>query len=239
MARKSRLNLRYNVEVHDFIDSARENGIIIKPGIPTNILLFQEESYPHDHDDQPGVEHRMAGKFIRNMSLSRLLNPGLPVLVHMNTTGGEWEDGMAIYDTIKKHPSPVTILDYTKATSMSSIIFLAGDKRVMMPDSHFMYHEGWLGIFNTEKGFASTYEFHKRTSKTRMWEIYVDALKEQGRYSNLSKEKISTILRENMDREQDVHLTPKEAVEWGFVDEIFDGNWDNLTKYTKKQLSRK
>ena len=30
----------------------------------------------------------------------------------------------------------------------------------------------------------------------------------------------------------------RETVEWGFYDEVFDGNWDKLTKYTDEQQER-
>jgi ATP-dependent protease ClpP protease subunit len=239
MTSRKKPNLKYNIEIGDFQDSARENGMILVPGLPTEITLFEEEIYAGLDSNGPGVEYTMSNKFIRNMNLIRLLNPNMPVLVHMNTTGGDWGCGMAIYDTIKTHPTPVTILDYRMASSMSSIILLAGDKRVMMPDTHFMYHDGWMNTFNTWKGYESEFEFLKKTYSERMWDIYTDALKEQGKYSGWSKKRIREMLHDNRDKKQDVYLTPEEAVEWGFADEVFDGDWERLTRYTKQQHQRK
>ena len=230
--------LNYKIDVHDLVKSVHEEGIIIKPGIPANIFLFEEQTAP-DADFVPGVEYNMTNKFLKNMNLARLLNPGLPVLVHMSTNGGDWYNGMAIYDTIKKYPAQVTILDYRHSSSMSSIIFLAADKRVMAEDSHFMYHDGWMSSFNTWKGYEAEYEFLKKTFDVKMWDIYAEALMEQGKYKGLPKEEIIEILHNNRDKKQDVYLTAQEAVEWGFADEVFDGNWENLAKYTKEQRKRK
>jgi ATP-dependent protease ClpP protease subunit len=38
------------------------------------------------------------------------------------------------------------------------------------------------------------------------------------------------MLKEQMEKEEDVYLTPEEALQWGFIDEVFDGNWDKLLK---------
>jgi ATP-dependent protease ClpP protease subunit len=41
---------------------------------------------------------------------------------------------------------------------MSSLIFLAADKRVMMPHSTFMFHDGTMAQEGTVKQFYTEYE---------------------------------------------------------------------------------
>lgn len=186
---------------------------------------------------EPGVEFFMANRFIKNMNLCMRLNPDKPILIHLKTCGGLWEEGMAIYDMMKSCPSPITVLNYTHARSMSSIILQAATKRVMMPNSHFMYHDGSFYVEGTFKGAISNVEFSKKTSKT-MLDIYANSLHANGVFKGESVLKIKKWLRTQMDKKEDVFLTAKEAVDHGFADEIFNSNWASLTEYTEEQLSR-
>ena len=95
-------------------------------------------SHIADCEEESGVDWRMATKFNKNI---RLLTTGplreQPVLIHMHTVGGNWEDGLAIYDIIKSCTSThITIIAYAHARSMSSIIFQAADTRIFMPNAH-------------------------------------------------------------------------------------------------------
>lgn len=210
--------------------------------ISSHIYLFGEESYiHHDNGNEPGVEFSMANRFIKNINLCMRANPEKPILIHMKTCGGIWEEGMAIYNAIKACPVPVTILNYTHARSMSSLIFLAANKRVMMPDSYFMFHEGTLGAEGTYKQVQTLAEWEKKGLK-RMLDIYVTALSRQGKFKDESEEKIRKMLIRKMEKKEDVFLTCEEAIQYGFADEIFGGDgkydWSSLTDYTDEQLNR-
>lgn len=206
-----------------------------------HIYLFGAETYMAGQDTdsagEPGVEYVMANRFIRNLNLCMRVNPGKAILIHMKTCGGDWTEGMAIYNTIKSCPVPVTILNYTHARSMSSLIFLAANKRVMMPDSYFLFHEGTLAYQGVYKEVMSQVEFDK-LGRERMVDIYVDAMKESGNMSKKSKAVIRTWVEDKMDKKSDVFFTEKSAVEHGFADEVFDYNWSKLTDYTDAQLAR-
>jgi ATP-dependent protease ClpP protease subunit len=157
------------------------------------------------------------------------------VVVH--NCGGFWEEGMAIYDTIRSCPWPVTILNYTHARSMSSIIFQAANKRIMMPNSSFMFHDGTFGIEGTVKQVKSAVRFGDVADKT-MLEIYAKMMNEQGEFKGKGTDKIKIWLRKEMDKKEDVYLIAEDAVKYGLADEVFDYNWSNLTVYTEKQLER-
>lgn len=206
-----------------------------------HIYLMGMESYAAGHEEminEPGVEYSMANRFIRNLNICMRANPDKPVVIHMKTCGGLWEEGMAIYDAIKSCPMPVTILSYTHARSMSSLIFQAANKRVMMPHSTFMYHDGTLGIEGTVKQVKTAVDFTTRVIDGQMMKIYIDAMKEQGKYKHRSRKFIEAYLRDQMDKREDVYLTAKEAVDLGFADSIFDYNWAKLTDYTQEELAR-
>ena len=157
-------------------------------------------------------------------------NPGKPIVIHMKTCGGLWEEGMAIYDAIKSCPSKVTILNYTHARSMSSIIFQAADKRVMMPNSHFMFHDGTYSIDGTVKQVRSSVEFDKLNTMT-MLNIYAQKMNEKGEFAGKGVVKIKKWLRDQMDKKEDVFLNAEQTVDLGFADEVFNYDWTSLTKY--------
>ena len=188
--------------------------------------------------EEPGVDFVMANRFIKNMTVCMQQNPKTDVLVLMKTMGGSWEEGMAIYDAIRACPTGVTILNYTHARSMSSIIFQAANKRVMMPNSIFMFHNGTFGIEGTQKKVESTIKFYSKSTNI-MLEIYTQRMKEAGhKYSDKPITWIKKWLKDQMDKKEDVFLTAKETVELGLADEIFDYNWDNLLIYTDEQIER-
>lgn len=206
-----------------------------------HIYLFGAETYNTGNggtfDAEPGIEYIIANRFIRNLNLCMRVNPDTPIVIHMKTNGGYWEEGMAIYDAIKSCPYPVTILNYTHARSMSSLIFQAANKRVMMPHSQFMFHDGELGIEGTVKQVQSAVEFGKIQDQ-QMMKIYIDSMKLSGKFKHRSRKFIAQWLREQMDKKEDVFMTAQDAVEYGFADKIFDYNWSSLTKYTAEELAR-
>lgn len=179
---------------------------------------------------EPGIEFVISNRFIRNINLCMRTNPEKPIVIHMKTCGGLWEEGMAIYDAIKACPSQVTVLNYTHARSMSSLIFQAAEKRVMMPNSYFMFHDGTYGVEGTYKQVKSSIEFDKR-SENIMLGIYAEKMQEKGKFKGEALSKIKKWLRYQMDKKEDVFLTAEEAVELGLADEIFNYDWTSLSKY--------
>lgn len=205
-----------------------------------HIYLFGNQDYvtgTGEAQNEPGVEFSMANRFIRNLNLCMRSNPDKPILIHMKTCGGDWTEGMAIYDAIKSCPFPVTILNYTHARSMSSLIFQAANKRVMMPNSYFLFHDGTIAIEGTVKQVQSSVDFDKLSSDV-MLNIYIDSMKRSGKFINRSRKWLYGWLRSQMDRKEDVYIVAKDTVKYGFADQIFDYNWSSLTDYTPEELGR-
>jgi ATP-dependent protease ClpP protease subunit len=159
----------------------------------------------------------------------------------MKTNGGYWEEGMAIYDAIKACPNPVTILNYTHARSMSSLIFQAANKRVMMKHSKYMYHEGTWAFEGTMRQ-ARTEIIEANSTNRQMLDVYIEVMKRDGKMKKWSKKKIEQYLMEQMLQKEEVYLNAKETVTCGLADVIFgeEGsyNWAELVEYTDEQLRR-
>jgi len=185
--------------------------------------------------EEPGVDYVMANRFIRNMNLCMRRNAEKPLVIHLKSCGGDWQEGMAIYDMIKSYPWPVTILSYTHARSMTSIISQAANKRVTMPHGIFMFHEGDMGIYGTQKQVQSYIDFYAKTTPI-MTEIYIASMREKGVFKNDSERR--RWVKDQMNKLEDVYLNAQQAIDMGFFDETFNGNWESLTTYTNDQLKR-
>jgi ATP-dependent protease ClpP protease subunit len=66
-----------------------------------------------------------------------------PLTVGINSAGGDVFDGLAIYNAISSYPGPVTTVVDGLAASIASVIFQAGQTRVMMPGAMAMVHDAF------------------------------------------------------------------------------------------------
>ena len=220
----------FGTDLNDCIWAVQEWNIDIRDFS----LFLTGESMQYDSDDQglrnePGVEYQMSARLIKNLRLLASIDSARPILIHMKTCGGDWTEGMAIYDALRATPNRIVIVNYTHARSMSSLIFQAADKRVMMPNSHFMFHDGELFVGGTYRGTITNVRWAEKERPT-MFNIYVERMKERGKFRRWSQENIREMLEEQMEKKEDVFLTAQEAMDWGLADEIFDGNWEQLKK---------
>lgn len=181
---------------------------------------------------EPGVEYAMANTFIRNLNILMRKSHD-PILIHLKSCGGDWSEGMALYDAIKACPNKITMLVYTHARSMSSIILQAADKRVMMPNSTFMFHYGSMYMGGTAKQFLTEAEELKKANHT-MLSIYVDSMKKKGVLKHKSKQFIHDWLVNEMNKKEEVYMDAKQAVKYGFADFVFGENgydWPSLLEF--------
>jgi len=221
----------------DSIYQVHEYGLDVKVN---HIYLAGESDYitgmGAEDTAEPGVEFSMATKFIKNLNILMRSNKD-PILIHMQTCGGDWHSGIAIYDAIKACPNEVAILNYTHARSMSSIIFCAAERRIMMPHSIFMIHQGAVGFEGTYKQFQ-TAAAQDSVYNDQMLKIYVDRLKQAGSMKNWARKRIETFLTEQIDKKEEVYFSAEEAVRLGFADAVFgaDGiyDWNSLLEFTEE-----
>lgn len=226
---KYRLDHSIRAKSDDHIGQLHEYDVDIKSN--HIFLMGTDRGYElPGQQDEPGVDFYMANRFIRNINLCMRANREKPIVIHMKTCGGYWEEGMAIYDAIKSCPSKVTILNYTHARSMSSIIFQAADKKVMMPHSTFMYHDGTWAMYGTVKQVKSEIRFGLKQTDI-MLGIYASEMQQKGKFKNKSISLIKGYLKGEMSKKEDVFLTSHQAVELGLADEVFNYDWKSLTDY--------
>jgi ATP-dependent protease ClpP protease subunit len=176
-------------------------------------------SYIANSEEDPGIDYKMASIFYKNLRMLDTISHD-PIIIHMNSVGGSWNDGMTIFDAITICQSYVTIVTYGQAESMSSVILQAADKRVMTPNSYFMCHFGsslYSGNFLDVQKCAA---FEKKGASL-MLDIYTGAcmagkyFKEH--YTELSYDKVKNFLKRKL-KDGDWYLDANESVYYGFAD---------------------
>jgi ATP-dependent protease ClpP protease subunit len=178
-------------------------------------------SYISDSDVEPGVDYRSAVTFEKNIRYLNQLSSD-PILIHMHMPGGDWEDCLAIYDTIKLSKSKTIIVAYGKVQSSSSIIFQAAKTRILMPNVNILIHYGSISLDSEHsKAASSNVQWNERECE-KMIDIFTDRCMQ----SNMAKEKnwkkmmAKKHIQSQLANKYDWILTAEEAVAYGFADGI-------------------
>ena len=123
--------------------------------------------------------------------------------VNINSYGGEVAEGLAIYNALKRHPAKVVTYCDGFACSIASVIFMAGDERIMCNPSFLMIHDAWSCVAgNADELRKQADDLEKITSAS---------INAYMAHCNLTEEE----LRAKMKAES--WLTHTEAVEMGFA----------------------
>lgn len=94
------------------------------------------------------VEEYVIGDLVRHILRYNRLDKGLPpeerkpIIIYINTPGGVVTDGYCLIDAIISSKTPVYTVNIGTAYSMGFLIFIAGHKRIAMPNSTFLCHDG-------------------------------------------------------------------------------------------------
>ena len=186
----------------------------INPDTREIVLMSSAEN------QEDGLDWTSANTFIKNLLLLNMMNH-TPILIHQCTPGGEWNYGMAIYDAIVASPSPITLVAYAHARSMSSIIPQAAKKRIITPNADFLIHFGGSGYEGDARSFVAEGKWSDKID-ARMLDIYV-ARCARGpffRRNRYTKAKVREYLKRRMNEVREWYMRPDEAIDKGFVDGI-------------------
>lgn len=215
---------------HEAVSAIHDHGLDIwNEAGPEIWLAATQNDADNPCGDDPGIQHGCVTRVLKNIAIcENHYEPGSIGLVRMNSVGGDWTQGIALYTAFRYSSLKWVFLNYAEARSMSSIIFLAGARRVMMPDTKFMFHTGTMGVECTGTQFRTEYR-EWELSHDRMMEIYCDAMTTPGAaFSKASDGARKSWLTDQMQRHEDVYLTAQKAVEYGFADYVFDGDWNTI-----------
>lgn len=130
------------------------------------------------------------------------------IAVHINSYGGEVAEGLAIYNSLKNHPARVRTVCDGFACSAASVVFMAGDDRVMNPASLLMVHNAW--------SFASGSAKELRKAADDLDVITSASVEAYKARVSLSDEALTELL------DNETWITPADAVAWGFATEVLE-----------------
>ena len=128
--------------------------------------------------------------------------------VHINSYGGEVSEGLAIYNSLKHHPAHIRTICDGFACSAASVVFMAGDERVMNPASLLMVHNAWTSASGNAKKLRKAADDLEVISATAA-EAYRDKV-------NIPEEKLAELL------DTESWIRPEDAVSWGFATRILE-----------------
>ena len=86
--------------------------------------------------DGTGVTARRIGAALRSIGPR-------DVTVSINSPGGDFFEGVAIYNLLREHPARVTVRVVGLAASAASVIAMAGDDILIGDGAFFMVHNAW------------------------------------------------------------------------------------------------
>ena len=137
----------------------------------------------------------------------QMLDPDIEVInVHINSYGGEVAEGLAIYNLLRNHKAKVRTIVDGFACSIASVIFMAGDERIMNNASLLMVHNAWMYTAgNADQLRKDADDLDKITQAS------IEAYKSR---VNITEDKLKELL------DAETWLLPDEALEMGFATSI-------------------
>ncbi|MGU7882119.1 head maturation protease, ClpP-related [Burkholderia sp. AW50-3] len=88
----------------------------------------------------------------------RTIGAGVPVVVNLNSPGGDFFEGVAIYNLLRQHDAEVTVNVMGLAASAASVIAMAGDKILMGDGAFLMIHNAWSVAVGNRHDFIAAAE---------------------------------------------------------------------------------
>lgn len=145
--------------------------------------------------------------------------------VYINSYGGEVAEGLAIYNNLKRHKAKIKTYCDGFACSAASVIFMAGDERIMSSSSLLMIHNAWTytsGNANDLRKQADDLDVITQASiNAYMQEV------------NITEDELKQML------DDETWISPQDALEKGFITSIVnEKNSEKISQSVKKSLCK-
>lgn len=123
--------------------------------------------------------------------------------VHINSYGGDVSEGLAIYNTLKNHKAQIVTICDGFACSAASVIFMAGDIRIVNEASLLMIHNPWTRARGNAEEFRKQAEDLDKIAQASI-NAYMSKV-------NISEEKLKQLLND------ETWLTAQECLDMRFA----------------------
>lgn len=146
---------------------------------------------------------------VRSQILERAeIDKSLPVLIFINSYGGEVDALTCLLDTLDNIPNPVFTVCVGTAQSAGAVLLARGDKAYIGANSSVMIHKAKTIVRGSDDDFELAAKDLKRLN-----DIMVEYIAKK---TKKTKKTINTLLAKNVD----INMGAKEALEFGIVDVI-------------------
>src|SRR5690606_24398389 len=125
--------------------------------------------------------------------------------VYINSPGGYVDTGFDIYDYLKSLNKPIKTVGQGMVASIATVIYMAGDQRMLRPNTEFMIHLPAGGVEGTASEIEGYSKYLKETEK-RILKFYEQT-------AGLTENEIMPLLR------NETFLNNDEAYKLGFATE--------------------
>lgn len=132
--------------------------------------------------------------------------PDEPIKIIINSQGGDFYQGLAMYDAIRRSPCYIEILATGQCMSAASIILQAADKRVVSKSCVLMIHDGQDSLIGSPNDIKRQADFGM-IHQQMMYQAYAE---KSGKPSSYWKKKC----------QRDYYVTAEQAVAEGLADEV-------------------
>jgi ATP-dependent Clp protease protease subunit len=156
------------------------------------------------------IEDTMANLVVAQLLFLAAENSEREINVYINSPGGAVTAGLAIYDTMRSLPCPVSTTCVGFAASFGTILLMAGDKglRRALPHARIHMHQplinGGIGGQATDIDIQAREIMHTRDVLNEIIQHHTG----------------QTLERIKRDTDRDYFMSAPEAIEYGIVDEV-------------------
>jgi len=175
---------------------------------PLDQALFDQRIVQMDG----GVDSKLAHKINKQLLALEKADSKKPILLFINSPGGEINSGFSIYDTARFIECPVYTVVVGLAASMGSLIALLAPKerRIGFPNSKFLIHQPLIS--GHMYGSASEIEINAK-----------DIVRTKERINRLYAKETGKTFEEIVDAtDRDYWMTANEAKEFGLISRIVE-----------------
>jgi ATP-dependent Clp endopeptidase proteolytic subunit ClpP len=132
-----------------------------------------------------------------------------PIYLHINSCGGDLQEGMAAVDAIRNSKIPIYTIIEGEAASAATFLSVAGQKRFMTENSVLLIHQLSAGCWGTMQELEDDHKNNKFFME-KIYSLY-------SKYTTISRRSLEKIMK------HDIWWDVKTAMKYGFVDEIYYG----------------
>lgn len=156
------------------------------------------------------------------------LGPKKPIRLMLNIPGGDWAQGMALYQLISQFPAPITIVALGEVCSQAAVVFLAGATRVVTADTIMMVHDGDFGVNGSPQSVKAWADFEASTLRPRYHQIIASRLASSA-FNVIDRKGIDLLFRNPFAAAEricrhDTLFSAAEMIEMGFAHRLMVGS---------------